>query len=100
MLPKTISLYLTRRFFTATAVVFFTCVGLILLVDFVELLRRSSDIPDLSILDVLTLALLRLPAFTEQMFPFAVLFGTMAALLRLSQKLELVIVRAAGVSVW
>ena len=36
----------------------------------------------------------------EQIFPFAVLFGSMAALLQLSRKLELVVARAAGVSAW
>jgi lipopolysaccharide export system permease protein len=32
--------------------------------------------------------------------PFAVLFGSMAALLQLSRKLELVVARAAGISAW
>ncbi len=100
MLGKTFSFYLTRRFFASIMIVFFTCLGLILLVDFAELLRRTSDLAGIGITDVVGLALLRLPTFTEQMFPFAVLFGTMGALLRLSQRLELVIVRAAGLSVW
>lgn len=95
-----ISLYLTRRFFFSTLLVFFTCLGLILLVDFAELLRRTSEVSNIGIGDVLGLALLRLPTFTEQLFPFAVLFGTMGALLRLSQRLELVILRGAGLSVW
>ena len=42
------------------------------------------------------LALFRTPAVAEQIFPFAVLFGSMAALLQLSRKLELVVARAAG----
>jgi lipopolysaccharide export system permease protein len=36
----------------------------------------------------------------EQALPFAVLFGSMIAFLNLSRKLELVVARAAGVSVW
>jgi lipopolysaccharide export system permease protein len=92
--------YLAMRFLTAISVVFFTCAGLIVLVDFVEMLRRTGDMPNATLGRVLGLVLLRMPTFTEILFPFAVLFGTMAALLRLSQKLELVVVRAAGMSVW
>lgn len=100
MIARKLSLYLTRRFFAAILVVFLTCIGLILLVDFVELLRRAANVDGVSIPFVFGLAMLRLPTFTEQMFPFAILFGTMATLMRLSQRLELVVVRAAGVSVW
>jgi lipopolysaccharide export system permease protein len=92
--------YLAGRFLVSILTVFGTCVGLILLVDFVEMLRRTGEVEGATIPRVLGLVILRLPAFTEILFPFAVLFGTMAALLRLSQKLELVVVRAAGVSVW
>ena len=46
------------------------------------------------------LALFRTPAIAEQVMPFAVLFGSMAALLQLSRKLELVVARAAGISAW
>lgn len=96
----TLDRYLATRFFAAILTVFLTCVGLILLVDFVEMLRRTGDLEGATLPRVLALVLLRLPTFTEVLFPFAVLFGTMAALLRLSQKLELVVVRASGVSVW
>ena len=46
------------------------------------------------------LSLYRTPAVAEQVLPFAVLFGSMAALLQLSRKLELVVARAAGISAW
>jgi lipopolysaccharide export system permease protein len=102
MLPLTrrLDTYLAGRFLGAILVVFLTCVSLILLVDFVEMLRRAGDMEGVTIPRILLLNLLRLPTFTEILFPFAVLFGTMAALLRLSQKMELVVARAAGVSVW
>lgn len=102
MIPMTSTLerYLAGRFLSAILLVLGTNVALILLVDFVEMLRRTGDLEGASLARVFGLVLLRLPTFTETLFPFAVLFGTMAALLRLSQKLELVVVRAAGVSVW
>jgi lipopolysaccharide export system permease protein len=97
---STIDRYLGARFIGAILTVFGTCIGLIVLVDFVELLRRTADVEAATIPRILGVVLLRLPTFTEILFPFAVLFGTMAALLRMSQKLELVVVRAAGMSVW
>ncbi|MBX9758678.1 MAG: LPS export ABC transporter permease LptG, partial [Beijerinckiaceae bacterium] len=45
-------------------------------------------------------ALLRTPTIAEQVLPFAVLGGAMFAFVGLSRRLELVIARAAGVSVW
>ena len=99
-MTSTLDRYLAARFIGAIVLVFFTNMALILLVDFVEMLRRTSELEGATLLRVFSLVALRLPTFTETLFPFAVLFGTMTALLRLSQKLELVVVRSAGVSVW
>ena len=46
------------------------------------------------------LSFLRTPTVAEQALPFAVLFGSMIAFLNLSRKMELVVARAAGLSVW
>jgi lipopolysaccharide export system permease protein len=69
--------YFGRRFLGAVGAVFFLCVGLIAIVDFFEMTRRLSDRPGTSIEDVALLVFLRLPSFTEQMLPFAVLIGAM-----------------------
>ncbi len=80
--------------------VFLTIFILIYLIDFVELLRRSSDSEGASAPLVAFISLLRVPAVSEQVLPFAVLFGAMTAFLNLTRKLELVVARAAGVSAW
>jgi len=46
------------------------------------------------------MTLLRLPSFSELTLPFAVLIGTVGIFLMLSRSSELIVVRAAGVSVW
>jgi lipopolysaccharide export system permease protein len=46
------------------------------------------------------MTLLRLPSFSELTLPFAVLIGTIAVFLMLNRSSELIIIRAAGVSVW
>lgn len=100
MIGRTLGLYLSSRFIKSVAVVFFTIFALIYMVTFVELLRRSSDSPNSSALLMAGLAFLDTPIVTEQIFPFVVLFGAMAAFINLTRKLELVVARAAGVSVW
>lgn len=96
----TLGRYFGRRFLLAVAVVFFSCVGLIALVDFLELTRRFGDRPNTSFVSIAYLVLLRLPAYTEQLLPFAVLLGAMGTFLTFSRRLEFVIARSAGLSVW
>ncbi len=100
MIGLTLGRYLSGRFFGMIAAVFLTIFGLVYVIDFVETLRRAGDKPNATAGFVAFLALLRTPAVTEQVLPFCVLFGTMAAFLNLSRRLELVVARAAGISVW
>lgn len=100
MIFSTLGRYIGLRFARTILAVFAGFFALIYLVDFVELLRRSGDIAGASPPFVAFLSLLRVPAVSEQVLPFCVLFGAMVALLNLSRKLELVVARAAGVSVW
>jgi lipopolysaccharide export system permease protein len=100
MIGVTLGRYLSARFFSMIAAVFLTLFGLVYLIDFVETLRRAGDKPGASAGFIAFLAFLRTPAVTEQVLPFCVLFGTMAAFLNLSRRLELIVARAAGISVW
>jgi len=49
---------------------------------------------------LLEMAALKLPRTAQEVLPFAILFGTMLAFWRLTRNHELVVARAAGVSVW
>lgn len=100
LLGATLGAYLTGRFIRAIALVFATVFGLVFVLDFVELMRRAGDAAGATPARMAELSLLRTPAIAEQVLPFAVLFGSLAALLQLSRKLELVVARAAGVSAW
>jgi len=100
MIGPTLARYLSARFFGMIAAVFLTIFGLVYVIDFVETLRRAGDKPNATVPFVAFLALLRTPAVTEQVLPFCVLFGTMAAFLNLSRRLELIVARAAGISAW
>ncbi|MDQ0315627.1 LPS export ABC transporter permease LptG [Amorphus orientalis] len=92
--------YLAMRFVSSIGAVFLLGTAIILLADFLELLRRTSDSDSITVLRALLISALRTPSLTEEFLPFAVLFGSIAAFIGLSRRLELVVVRAAGVSVW
>ncbi len=92
--------YIAARVVGWTLGLFAACMALIFLVDAIEMLRRTGDLDDATPLDALTVSVLRLPWLGEQLLPFAVLFGSIVALLGLSRRLELVVARASGMSVW
>ncbi|MGH6866417.1 MAG: LPS export ABC transporter permease LptG [Methyloceanibacter sp.] len=97
----TLARYFSARFLIAMLAMFLICCVLIFFVDFIEMLRRagnySGDVPGLLLA---WMTLLRLPSFSELTLPFAVLIGTIAIFLMLSRSSELVVLRAAGISVW
>ncbi|MFG1300014.1 LPS export ABC transporter permease LptG [Xanthobacter sp. V3C-3] len=100
MIGRILGLYFARRFASAVALIFMSCVTLIVLVDFLEMARRTADREQVTVTTLALLTIYRAPSFTEQLLPFAVLFGAMATFVMLSRRLELVVARAVGLSVW
>ena len=96
MIGRTLGLYLAARFTRAILAVFGTIFLLVYLIDFVEMLRRAGDISNVTSLGLAFLTLLRVPAITEQILPFATLGGAMFAFISLTRRLELVVARAAA----
>src|ERR1700747_2442791 len=99
-MPFTLARYFGIRFLVAVIAVFSGVFVLVVLVDYVELMRRASDIPDVSAWLVAKTSFFRVPQVTERLLPFAVLVGAMTCYLNLSRRLELVIARSAGISAW
>jgi lipopolysaccharide export system permease protein len=97
---RTLGRYIAGRFVLGIFITFVLCGVLIFLIDFVELLRQSGKYGEVSPLTLAFIALLRLPAYSEYLVAFAVLVGSIAALLQLSRRSELVVMRAGGMSVW
>ena len=96
----TVSRYFSLRFLKSVIGFYAGCMLLIFLIDFVEMLRRGDARDDIGLGVLFQMSLYRTPTFAEQAMPFAVLLGTMATLLGLSRRNELVIARAAGLSAW
>jgi lipopolysaccharide export system permease protein len=97
---RTLRYYVAKRFVLAIAAAFIVCAGVIFMIDMIELLRLSRRAVDLSMAGLFWMALLRLPAFSEILLSFAVLVGSIVALLTLNRKSELTVMRAGGMSVW
>ena len=100
MILGTLGRYFARRFFATIVAVFAAVFALIYAIDIVETLRRSGDTPSATAPLMAWLSLLHTPIVAQQALPFAVLLGSMISFLNLTRKLELVVARAAGVSVW
>ena len=100
MLGSTLARYFGLRFLGATASVFGGIFLLVVLVDYVEMTRQASNVPNASALLVAQISIFRVPQVTERIIPFAVLIGAMVCYLTLSRRLELVVARAAGISAW
>ncbi|MDD9910989.1 MAG: LPS export ABC transporter permease LptG [Ahrensia sp.] len=100
MSRATFSLYVAGHFLKNMVFVFVLFVFLIVAVDMIELSRDLSSVPEAGFSDVATIAMLRAPSFAENILPFATLFGAAGSLILLNRKLELVVARASGVSVW
>jgi lipopolysaccharide export system permease protein len=97
---QTLSLYFAKRFVLAVLAVFFGVYFLIGIIDFIEMSRRTNDMPSVSAVMVAQISFFRLPLMLERLMPFCVLIGAMTCYLNLSRRLELVVARAAGMSAW
>jgi lipopolysaccharide export system permease protein len=99
-LTRTLTLYIARQFAIWFGSVFGTMVSVTFLLDYIELLRRGGTRAQATWGTLLEMAALKLPHTAQDVMPFAILFGTMLAFWRLTRSNELVVARAAGVSVW
>jgi lipopolysaccharide export system permease protein len=97
---KTLFRYIVLQFFTWCAGVFAAMLMIVFLLDYIELIRRGGAKAEASLLVLLEMAALKQPHMAQQVMPFAILFGTMMAFWRMTRSNELVVARAAGISVW
>ena len=99
-LAPTLLGYLGRTFLTRFLVLFAGISAIVLLITTVDQLDQLASAEGASVLTAFQMALLKLPQLAQEVMAFAVLFAGMATFWRLTRTNELVVVRAAGVSVW
>lgn len=96
----TMSAYIARVYATWFAGILATVIGVVLLVSVVDLLDHLATKEEAPLGLVVEMALLKLPHLLQEVMAFVVLFSAMAAFWRLTRTHELIVARAAGVSVW
>ena len=100
VIPSLFSRYLIKNFILAFVAALCALQSLILLFDAIDLLRHAASRNYVTFLDIFKLALLKLPQLMPVILPFAILIAALVTFYRLSKTQELVIARAAGLSVW
>lgn len=99
-LSPTLSNYIAKQFAWRWLGFFLALSGIILLVSSVDLFDRMSNKQGVDLAVVLKMVLLKMPFLSQEVMPFTVMFAAMASFWRLTRTHELVVTRAAGVSVW
>ncbi|QFY59639.1 LPS export ABC transporter permease LptG [Rhizobium grahamii] len=100
MIFGTLGRYFFRRYVSTTIWFFLGVTGIVFLVDFSETASRMASLPGYTVAGGLLMTAVRLPLILQQTVPFIALFVGMTVLIGLNRKYELVVTRAAGISVW
>ena len=96
----TLARYFAWRFFTAVVAVFLGVYALVAFVDYIDAMRHASDLPNAPTSQIVLMSIYRVPQTMEALLPFSILVGAMACFFGLSRRMELVVARGAGMSVW
>lgn len=98
-LSTTLSTYVARQYVMWFLVFLTGLAAVVVLASIVDLLDRLT--PKHATLGVaISMAMLKLPYLLQEIMPFTVLFAGLACFWRLTRSNELVVTRAAGISVW
>ena len=98
-LSPTLSGYIARQYLMWFLGFLFGLVGVIVLVSTVDRLDRLAN-KDAPLTIVFEMVFLKLPFLSQEVMPFTLLFAGLACFWRLTRSNELVVTRAAGISVW
>ncbi len=100
MIFSTLGRYFFTRYIITTLWFFLGVTSLVYLIDFSETAGRLAGLPGYTVSVGLLMTVVRLPFIMQQTVPFIALFVGMTVLIALNRRRELVIARAAGISVW
>ena len=95
-----LSRYITRQLLANFFMVFFAILGIIMMFDSIEALRRVSGREDLTLGFTAQYALTRITKTVEIVIPFVLMVAAMITFWRLSKNNEFVIIRSTGISIF
>lgn len=94
-----INTYMIRQFLLAFVCVQTVIMGIILMFDTIELIRRTAN-KNLFFSDVIQMAFLKLPQMINITLPFSIMIAAILVFWKLTRSQELIVMRASGISVW
>lgn len=98
--PSLLFWYLFKKYLLVFIASLFVLTSVIYLFDIIELLRSAIKRNTVSFGDVLLLGLLKSPQMIHIVLPFTTLISSIIFLFKMSKNSELIVMRAAGMSVW
>jgi lipopolysaccharide export system permease protein len=99
-LHPTFAVYVGRQFLICWFSTFFVLVGLIALLDTIEILRQTASKTNLTALNAVAMMAFKLPHLAQEAIPFSILFGGMLNFWRLNRHQEFIVARSSGISAW
>ena len=92
--------YISKQIIITFLLVLTTIMGIIMMFDAIEALRRISGREDVGMSYVVEYVIIRLPQTVERLLPFIMMFAAMITFWKVSKSNEYVIIRSSGVSIW
>jgi len=100
MIFGTLFRYFLRRHLTTILWFLLGVTALTFLLDFINTSGIRANVPGFTLLDALFLTTMRVPLILQQTVPFIMLLAGITTLVSLNRRQEMVVTRAAGISVW
>jgi lipopolysaccharide export system permease protein len=100
MIFSTLGRYFFKRYIITAFWFLLGVSAIIFLADFSETSRRLSGLTGYTVYGALAMTAMRVPQILQQVIPTLSLFIGMTVLIALNRRYELVVTRAAGISVW
>jgi len=91
---------LTKQLLWSFLGVLILVLGIVYMMEIIELLRKISKRGDIDTLFALEMTLAKIPRVIDIVFPFVMMIAAMVTFWKVSKSNEYVIVRASGVSIW
>ena len=98
-MPFTISLYISKRFLKYIVVIYCIFAGIILLLDTAELMRITSQIPEMNFQHIILMSMMKNYNHFNKIWPFIILSAVILTYRRLSSESALSILKSSGFSV-
>lgn len=97
---STLFRYISRQFLVNLLVMMLILLGLMLLFEIIDFLRRTSAVQRAPLGLILSMSFMKLPYLGERILSMGILFAAIYTCWKLNKTSEMVVIRSSGLSVW